>query len=101
MRLRPLQKAMVLKDPRKRMLADYLNALADLAHPKAALPILHDEARVLSYEHAIQEAVRRHEGNICLLFRVTTCLLFSWAAPILQPAETPMGPCTLFPGLKS
>ena len=63
MRLRPLDKVKVFRDPRKRMLADYVNALADLAHPKMALTILHDKARVLSYEWAIQEAVTMHQGT--------------------------------------
>ena len=70
MRLRQVNKAKMMRDPRKRMLADYVNALADLAHPKSVLPILHDEARVRSYEHAIQDALRRHEGTACCC----TCL---------------------------
>lgn len=63
MRLRPADRVKLFKDPRRRMLADYVNALADLAHPKAALPILQDEPRILSYEHALREAVARHKGK--------------------------------------
>ena len=63
MRLRPADKVKLSRDPRRRMLADFVNSLAELAHPKAVLPILQDEARILSYEHAIQEAVVRHKGK--------------------------------------
>ncbi|KAK9863942.1 hypothetical protein WJX84_003683 [Apatococcus fuscideae] len=80
MRLRPLDKVKVFRDPRKRMLADYVNALADLAHPKMALTILHDEARVLSYERAIQEAVTMHQGKRVLILSAGTGLLGMLAA---------------------
>ena len=46
MKLKPLRPEAVLADPRKQVLAGYLAALADLAHPKQALRILGDTPRL-------------------------------------------------------
>ena len=46
MKLQPLRPEAVLADPRKQVLAGYLAALADLAHPKQALRILEDASRL-------------------------------------------------------
>ena len=46
MKLQPLRPEGVLADPRKQVLAGYLAALADLAHPKQALRILEDAPRL-------------------------------------------------------
>ncbi|KAK9863045.1 hypothetical protein WJX84_000363 [Apatococcus fuscideae] len=80
MRLRPVDRSRIFRDPRRRMLADYINALADLAHPKAALPILQDDARILSYERAVQEAVARHQGGRVLVLSAGTGVLGMLAA---------------------
>ena len=46
MRLKPLRPEAVFADPRHRLLAGYLAALADLAHPKQALRVLEDTPRL-------------------------------------------------------
>jgi len=56
------------KDARRGVLAAYLNALADLAGPKRALPALRDGARLRTYSAAIRHAVSRRPGVHNLLF---------------------------------
>ena len=57
MKLKLLHPESLLRDPRSRLLLNYLNALADLAHPKQALPILVDAERLAAYQQGIQAAV--------------------------------------------
>jgi hypothetical protein len=40
----------------------YVSALADLANPKAALPLLADERRLAAYEAAIVAALEEQPG---------------------------------------
>ncbi|CAL8464829.1 g4364 [Coccomyxa elongata] len=51
-----------MADPRRRMLMGYVSALADLAAPKAALPLLADEHRLAAYEAAIAAALCEQPG---------------------------------------
>jgi hypothetical protein len=53
MKLRRTDVAAVARDPRKRLLLSFLHSLADLAHPKQALPILTDSPRLEAYERAL------------------------------------------------
>lgn len=41
----------------------YVSALADLANPKAALPLLADERRLAAYEAAIVAALEEQPGE--------------------------------------
>lgn len=58
MKLKPLNKAAVLGDPKKRLLLSYLSSLTDLAQPKQALALLGDRARVAAYQAAVCAAVQ-------------------------------------------
>jgi len=53
------------QDPRRRLLLSYLEALADLAAPKAAIPILQDSTRLEAYQLAIQSVLSslKREGQ--------------------------------------
>ena len=62
MKLKPPRAGWMEKDHRRGMLAAYLNALADLAGPKRALPMLRDVARIDAYSAAIRCAVRQRPG---------------------------------------
>ena len=55
MKLQPLRPESVLADPRRQVLAGYLAALADLAHPKQALRILEDVPRLQVGERAEEQ----------------------------------------------
>ncbi len=63
MKLAPLNRAKFEADPSKRMLMNFINALADLAQPKKALSILEDSVRLRAYDDAVQRAVSRVEGE--------------------------------------
>ena len=62
-RLQQLDRAAVLQDSTTRMLCGLANTLADLAHPKAALPLLADLPRLSAYEAAIQDALQERPGG--------------------------------------
>ena len=62
MKQKKLDMARVLADPTARMLADYVQALADLAQPKACIPLLHDHSRLDAYHMAIDAALHELPG---------------------------------------
>ena len=51
------------KDSRRRMLAAYLNALADLAGPKCAMPTLRDAPRLDAYSDAMRRVLLERPGD--------------------------------------
>lgn len=53
-----------MTDPTTRVLASYINALADLAQPKASIPLLHDQARLNAYQMALDGALHELPGNL-------------------------------------
>lgn len=59
-----LNRATVMADPTTRVLASYINALADLAQPKASIPLLHDEARLNAYQAALAGALHELPGDM-------------------------------------
>ena len=61
-KLRPLDRAAVLQLPSARMLCGVVNALADLAGPKATLALLRDAPRLAAYEAAIQHVLQEQPG---------------------------------------
>lgn len=63
-KLRHLDRAAALQDPRVRMLCGMANALADLAHPKAALGLLRDMPRLSAYRLAIHAALSGQPGAV-------------------------------------
>lgn len=63
MKRKKLDTAKALGDPSIRMLADYINALADLAQPKASIPLLYDQARLDAYQTAIGAALYELPGE--------------------------------------
>ena len=62
MKLKPPRAGWLEKDARRGVLAAYLDALADLAGPKRALPMLRDRARLDAYSAAIRDAVSLRPG---------------------------------------
>ena len=62
MKLVPPRPGWLEKDTHRGVLAAYLNALADLAGPKRALPTLRDGARLETFLAALQHAVSQHRG---------------------------------------
>lgn len=70
MKQKKLDKAKVMADPTARMLTEYVHALADLAQPKACIPLLHDHARLDAFQTAIKGALHELPGdcNSCLSF---------------------------------
>ncbi len=62
MKLDPPRAGWLEKDARRGVLAAYLNALADLAGPKRALPTLRDGVRLGTYSAAIRHAVSQRPG---------------------------------------
>ena len=86
-RLHRLDKAAALQDPTTRMLCGLANTLADLAHPKAALPLLADLPRLSAYEAAIQDVLLERPGDTTqFAFNPSTIPfgLFSVKHPILK-----------------
>ncbi len=76
MKQKKLDKARVLADPIAGMLADYVHALADLAHPKACIPLLHDPPRLDAFQKAIAGALKELPGTrsfCCNNFQHSTC----------------------------
>ena len=53
-----------MTDQTHRVLASYINALADLAQPKASIPLLHDQARLNAYQIALAGALHELPGDI-------------------------------------
>ncbi|KAK9803026.1 hypothetical protein WJX72_005333 [[Myrmecia] bisecta] len=80
MKLRPLRKAEIEANPQKRMLMNYVTALADLAHPKAALRVLHDDVRLSAFEDAIFCTLREQPGGHILVLGTGTGVLGLMAA---------------------
>ncbi|EIE22937.1 hypothetical protein COCSUDRAFT_83709 [Coccomyxa subellipsoidea C-169] len=79
-KLKRLDKARFMADPRARMLMGYVSALADLANPKAALPLLADERRLAAYEAAIAAALIEQPGAHILVLGAGSGLLALMAA---------------------
>lgn len=52
-----------MTDPNTKVLASYINALADLAQPKASILLLHDQARLYAYQTAIAGALQELPGD--------------------------------------
>ena len=74
MKLKPPRAGWLGKDPRRGVLAAYLTALADLAGPKRALPVLRDGARLETYSNAIRHAVSQRPGGAhALAVHLRTC----------------------------
>ena len=65
MKLKPPRAGWLEKDHRRGVLASYLNALADLAGPKRALPVLRDAARIDSYSAAARHIMKQRPGAQC------------------------------------
>lgn len=73
------------------MLASYVNALADLAQPKASMPLLHDQARLNAYQIALSAALHELPGdmrNAVISGLMTPCLLYILLLP--QPLAIPI-----------
>ena len=58
-----------MADPTTRVLASYINALADLAQPKASIPLLHDQPRLNAYQIALAGALHELPG-----YKLTTVM---------------------------
>ena len=63
MKQKKLDRAKLMADPTIKMLAGYINALADLAQPKASIPLLLDQNRLNAYQIAIDAALHELPGN--------------------------------------
>lgn len=63
MKLKPLAENWLAKDPKRAMLAAYVNALGDLAGPKRVLPMLRDVARLDAYSAGIRHALLQRPGQ--------------------------------------
>eukprot|EP00884_Botryococcus_braunii_P000959 jgi/Botrbrau1/10864/Bobra.0025s0041.1 len=79
-KLEPLTKGLVFEDPKAHSLANYVNALADLAGPKNALPLLRDEAALSAFDSSIRDAVNAHPGSHVLVLGRGTGVLGLLAA---------------------
>ena len=64
MKLKPLHSNWMAKEPKRAMLAAYVNALGDLAGPKRALPMLQDTARLDTYAAGIRLALKLRPGDV-------------------------------------
>lgn len=53
-----------MTDSTTRVLASYINALADLAQPKASIPLLYDQARLDAYQMALSGALHELPGSL-------------------------------------
>lgn len=63
MKLRRLERQQALGgSPSRAMLANYLNAIADLDGPKRSLPLLDDSARLEAYRRGLQNALKEQPG---------------------------------------
>ncbi len=62
-KLEPLDKDGVLRDPKMHALAGYVNALADLAAPKAAIGLVTDATRLSFFESAVKKAITEQPGR--------------------------------------
>ena len=60
---------------RRAALAAYVTALADLAAPKRALPILADGPRLDAYDAGIRAAVQRRPGEACAPPTTVCCVM--------------------------
>lgn len=63
MKQKKLDKDKVMADPTARTLAEYVHALADLAQPKACIPLLHDHTRLSAFQTAIGGALHELPGD--------------------------------------
>ena len=63
----PLDVPKFLAQPKSALLAQLVTALADLAAPKQALPLLHDPARISFYEAALGSLMAELPGELPLL----------------------------------
>ena len=63
MKLKPLPGGWLSREPKRAMLAAYVNALADLAGPKRALAGLRDEPRLAAYAAGIRAALAQRPGQ--------------------------------------
>ena len=73
MKQKKLDQAKALGDPSTRMLADYMNALADLVQPKASIPLLYDRARLDAYQMAIGAALHELPGMLSASTSMSDC----------------------------
>lgn len=53
-----------MTDSTTRVLASYINALADLAQPKASIILLHDQARLNAYQIALAGSLQELPGDM-------------------------------------
>ena len=60
--MKPLDGHAELADATTRNLCGYLNALADLGHPKTALAVLNDGPRLKVFEQSMQQALQEQPG---------------------------------------
>lgn len=75
MKAKQLSKAKVLSNPLNRTLAAFVNGLADLAQPKASLPVLADTHLLNAYQAAIKGALQELPGKTAVIFRTAVCVL--------------------------
>ena len=90
MRLKPVRPEAAFADPRARLLASYLSALADLAAPKTALRMLEDVPRLLVRRGAVGQGLGRDQAVGWQQRQSTACQPVAWPPP-LPPARGP--PC--------
>lgn len=55
-----------MSDPTTKLLAGYINALADLAQPKTSILLLHDQARLDAYQTALAGALQELPGDLTI-----------------------------------
>ena len=92
-----LNRTRVMADPSTRVLASYINALADLAQPKASIPLLHDDARLNAYQAALAGAVHELPGDVLTavmpgLMACSLCCTPSQPLPNLATTPCPLCP---------
>ena len=74
MRTKQLDKAKVLADPTKGLLASFIEGMTDLAQPKACLPLLSDGVQLDAFHRAIKGALQELPGKASYTY--TVCLFW-------------------------
>ena len=72
MKAKQLDKAKVLADPTRSLLASFIEGMTDLAQPKACLPLLSDHVQLDAFQKAIKGALQELPGKSRYTVTVST-----------------------------
>ena len=68
MKQKKLDKAKVMADPTKQLLASFISSMADLTQPKACLSRLRDKVQLDAYQKAIGGALKELPGILLMVW---------------------------------